>query len=295
MSGPGWATIWLGVFVTGDYSFGEDDGSSEEAGYDFDGYGITAGADYRVSENFIAGAAFGYTAADNDFDGNNGDLQQDTYSFSVYGSVFSGAFYVDGVIGYAFSDSDLDRRVAFRDVATGGARTINRIASSSTDGEELTLGVGAGYEFSQGGFSLSPYLRADYADTNLDGYRERGARGLDLAVGDQDFQSFETTLGADVSYAHSTGFGILLPSARLEWAHEYDNDSRRIGAQYVNDPNANRFFVRTDSPDRNYYTLSGGLSALMAGGMTAFAELETVLGREDYERHTIRVGGRLEF
>ncbi|MFZ5929846.1 MAG: hypothetical protein ACOY15_01380, partial [Pseudomonadota bacterium] len=75
---------------------------------------------------------------------------------------------------------------------------------------------------------------------------------------------------------------------------EFDNDSRQITAQYVNDPRNNRFFVRTDSPDRNYFVLGGGLSALMVGGITTFAEVETVLGKEDYNKYTLRIGGRLE-
>ena len=99
----------FGVFITGDYSFGEDDGRNEEAGYDLDGYGITAGADYKLSENMIAGAAFGYTNTNNDFDQNGGELDQDTYSFSLYASVYSGPAYLDGVVSYAISDTNIDR------------------------------------------------------------------------------------------------------------------------------------------------------------------------------------------
>ncbi len=280
----------LGVFVTGDYSFGDDDGSNEEAGYDLDGYGITAGADYKLSDNMIAGAAFGYTRTENDFDQNGGKLDQDTYSFSLYASVYSGPMYLDGVISYAFSDMDVDRRLSYG----GLVRPVNRVANGDTEGDEWSFSVGAGYEFSSGGWSLTPMARATYSDADIDGYSETGALGLNLAVADQSVKSFETALGADVSYAHSTNFGVVIPQLRLEWAHEFDNDSRQITAQYVNDPRNNRFFVRTDSPDRNYYVLGGGLSALMVGGLTTFAEVETILGKEDYNKYTFRVGGRLE-
>lgn len=280
----------LGLFVTGDYSFGGDDGSREEAGYDFNGYGITAGADYKLSENLIAGAAFGYTNTNNDYDNNGGELNQDSYSLSLYASVYSGPLYFDGVVSYAFSNIDTDRVIAYG----GAVRPVNRIARSGTDGDEFSISGGMGYEFSKGAWSFSPFARAAYSDTDIDSYKETGALGLNLAVGDQNIKSFETTLGGDVSYSHSTNFGVVIPTLRLEWAHEFDNDSRRIGAQYVNDPRNNRFFVRTDSPDRNFYILGGGLSAILAGGKTVFAEAESVIGKKDYERYVFRIGGRLE-
>ncbi|HEX4889096.1 MAG TPA: autotransporter outer membrane beta-barrel domain-containing protein, partial [Alphaproteobacteria bacterium] len=233
----------FGLFITGDYSFGEDDGSSEEAGYDHDGYGVTAGADYKFSENFIGGAALGYTSTSNDFDGNGGDLDQDTYSLSLYASVYSGPAYLDGVVSYAFSDTNIDRNIVYG----GLVRPVNRVAKGDTESDEWSFSIGAGYEFSSEGWSLTPMARATWSDADIDSYSETGASGLNLAVADQNVKSFETALGADLSYAHSTSFGVVIPNLRLEWAHEFDNDSRRISAQYVNDPRNNRFFVRTDS------------------------------------------------
>ena len=280
----------LGLFVTGEYSFGEDDGSREEAGYDFDGYGVTAGADYKLSENLIAGAAFGYTRINNDYDNNGGKLDQDTYSLSLYASIYSGPLYFDGIVSYALSKNDTDRVIGYG----GAVRPVNRIARSDTDGEEFSISAGMGYEFSRGAWSFGPFARASYSDTDLDSYSETGGFGLNLAVDDQNVTSFETSLGGDVSYSHSTNFGVVIPNLRLEWVHEFDNDSRQIGAQYVNDPRNNRFFVRTDSPDRNSYILGGGLSAILAGGKTLFAEVESAVGKEDYERYVFRIGGRLE-
>lgn len=276
----------IGVFATGEYGFGDDDGSSEEAAYDFDGYGLTAGADYRVSDNFIAGAALGYSRTDNDFDQDNGEMNQDTYSLSVYGSIFSGSLYVDGVLGYAFSNLDIDRKITYP--------TIVRTAAGETDGDDFSASASVGYDISRGAWSFNPVARVSFVDTNLDAYTETGALGLNLAVGDQNIQSLETTIGGDVSFTHSTNFGVVIPQLRLDWAHEFDNESRRIGARYINDPAAVPFFIRTDSPDRNYFNLGGGISALIAGGKTAFAEVESVLGREDYQKYTFRIGARFE-
>ena len=276
----------LGLFITGDYSFGEDDGSAEESGYEFDGFGLTGGLDYQVNDNFIAGVAVGYSQTDNDFDQDNGELNQDTYSLSAYGSVYSGSLYFDGVIGYAFSDLDIDRNIVYP--------TIVRNAAGETDGEEFSASGAVGYDISKGAWSFGPFARLSFVDTDLDAYSETGAAGLNLSVADQNIQSLESTIGSDVSYSHSTSFGVVIPQIRLEWAHEFDDDSRQISARYTNDPAAIPIFIRTDSPDRTYFNLGGGLSALFASGKTAFAEVETVLGREDYEKYTFKIGARFE-
>ena len=62
--------IWdkLGVFVTGAGLFGDKSSSGKVTGYDFYSIGLTAGADYRVRDDFVVGGAVGYSYYDVDFD-----------------------------------------------------------------------------------------------------------------------------------------------------------------------------------------------------------------------------------
>ena len=74
--------------------------------------------------------------------------------------------------------------------------------------------------------------------------------------------SFLTTvLGGRASYAISTGLGVLLPQVRIEWEHEFKNDSRLLTARFVNDPLLQPIPFTTDNPDRNYANLGVSLSA----------------------------------
>ncbi len=70
----------LGGFVNGSFGFGEFDGSDEEAGFDFDTYGITAGLDYLFSDKFFAGIALTYSTENDDFDFAAGEQDIDSYT-----------------------------------------------------------------------------------------------------------------------------------------------------------------------------------------------------------------------
>ncbi|MCB1889710.1 MAG: hypothetical protein KDH20_19035, partial [Rhodocyclaceae bacterium] len=66
-------------------------------------------------------------------------------------------------------------------------------------------------------------------------------------------------------------------------------------AQYANDPFNVSFTIPTDSPDRDYFTLSLGASAVMPHGFAAFINLDTALGLADTNSYAITLGGRMEF
>jgi outer membrane autotransporter protein len=119
---------------------------------------------------------------------------------------------------------------------------------------------------------------------------------LALKVRGQDVDSLTTALGGQVSYAISTALGVLLPQLRVEWEHEFLNDSRTIRATFVEDPtDAQREIqVRTDAPDRDYCNLGAGLSMTFRGGTSAFAYYETVLGLADVTIHNFTLGVRVE-
>ncbi len=290
----------LGAFINGDLGFGEVDATDREDGLEFDGGGITAGLDYRINDNAVIGAALGYTSLDADFDSSatvsGGEVDADGYTLAVFGSYFTGDFYVDGVIGYGSNDYDLTRRIV---VPTNSANPdnqgANRTATADTDSDQFALSISAGYMLNSGALSYGPYARLSYLDGEIDAYEEQGAAGLNLAVDKQDVESLVTAIGGQVAYASSQSFGVVQPYARLEWHHEFRNDTQLIRAQYVFDPRDNPLVVRTDSPDRNYFLLGLGASAIFQGGVQGFASYETTLGLDDVEDHRFTLGARFEF
>lgn len=278
----------LGLFVSGSWTFGDRDSSDEEIGFDFNAGNITFGADYRVSDNFVAGGALGYGRTENDFDNAAGELEQDSIMLSLYGTLYAGeSFYVDAIATYAFNDYDQERNIVYS--------TINRVADGETEGDEYSITVGGGYDFFLEAWNVGPYARAALRRSDIDGFTETGAQGLNLQYSDQEIRSLSTALGAQVSRAISTDFGVLSPQLRVEWEHEFDDGSREISVQYAADPNNNQFFVITDGADKNFFNVGASLAATLPGGITAFADYETVLGLENVSMHIFTVGARMEF
>lgn len=292
----------LGVFINGNIGTGDKDETEREDGFDFDIWAITVGADYRLTDNLVLGGAFTFNNLDTDFDTtptvSGGEVEADGWNLTFYGTHYGDNYYVDGLIGFGQSDYDLNRRILYQP-GMGAANPVpgprDRTAKADTDSDEFAVSIGGGYSFSGGGFTYGPFARLEYVTLDIDGYKETGAQGLNLQVEEQDIDSFQSVLGGEVSYALSTGFGVLVPQARLGWVHEFADDDRRIKATYINDPNQFQLVAQTDAPDRDYGTLLIGLSGVFQGGAQAFLAYETVLGLRDIEEHLFTIGGRIDF
>ena len=102
-------------------------------------------------------------------------------------------------------------------------------------------------------------------------------------------------LGARVSTVVSTTFGVLTPYAAAEWNHEFRDNSRNIVAVYTFDPFRTFFAIPTDGPDRDFYTLSLGVSAQFARGISGFVNVDSVQGLSRVTNTGVAVGLRAEF
>ena len=290
----------LGAFINGSYSTGDRDETVWTNKFDFDTYGLTGGVDYRFTDNLVLGAALAYHDVDADFDNkptvSGGSVDADGWGGFLYGTWYSDRFYIDGLAGYAKSDYDTKRRIFIPD-NNDPTQNINEIAKGSPDSDDYTLGAGAGYSLGKGPLSYGPYGRVTYYKVDIDDYREHGAEasGLNLAVDGQDWKSLTSVLGAQLSYAFSQSFGVLVPQGQVGWVHEFENDSQRFSAVYVDDPNQNQLLAETNDPDRDYFELGLGVSAVFKRGTQAFFYYDTVLGFDDVTDHIFTVGGRMEF
>ncbi len=293
----------LGIFINGRFNFGDKDTTDREAGFDFDTKGVTAGIDYRFNDNFILGAAFGYANTDVDLDASGGNLDSDVFSGSIYGTYYMAKrFYIDGIGSIGWNGFDLNRNVRYSiQTNDGSGRTnVDQTMKAEPDGSQYSFSVGTGYESNYHAFAFGPYVRVNYTNANIDGYREIASNpsapgvGLRLEVEDQDVKSLITVLGGQASYAISTQWAVLLPQVRFEWNHEFEDNSRLITARFVEDAGAVPINTPTDDPDRDFFNLGLGVSSVFAHGISAFINYETSLALKHVTSHNITGGVRLE-
>ena len=278
----------LGVFVNGAIELGDRDATSRRDGLDYSSVALTLGADYRVTDTLVLGAAFGYTDSDGDFD-RGGGIEVESYSAQVFGLFYPlENLSVDVLAGTAWLDYDMRRRVAVPGVLTTTAR-------SDTDARQYFVGAGVMYDVPFEGATISPFARLDFQRLEIDGFRERGPSTVNLRVGDQNVNSLTSALGVQASYAISTRIGILQPQLRAQWVHQFEDDARDVNAFFVEDAAGTRFDVRTESPDRNWLDLGASLSLTTIGGLTGFIDYDGTFANDDLDRHRFTAGLRYQF
>ena len=285
----------LGGFLNLNANKGSKSTTAREDGFDFDNQGITGGLDYRLGDSFVVGAALSQSKSDATIVASLGNADSKSKAASLYTSWYTGSLYFDGHLSFSRNDYDTRRNI----VVSSQSPTItgfNTTAIGTTQGKQMTAVFGAGYDINRGSLLITPYGRFGYLKLKIDGYSEvEPNHGLALDVGRQELTSMQSAVGVKLAYTASTGFGVVVPFVSSEWSHEFDNDSRSLTAKYTHDPFNNFFAIPTDTPDRDFYTLSAGVSALFRNGLSMFATVSVVQGLKDVRNRSVALGLRKEF
>lgn len=284
----------LSLFGSVDYQKFDKDTTRFETGFERDTVGGTIGVDYLFRNGLVLGTAVSYAHEFGDYRGIGGGFDHDAYGILAYGSVvpFAGLF-IDAVAGYTRRDYSFDRRIGIVIPAT--ALTVAGPTSGETDGNEFRVGVNTGYDFLLGRFTVGPRAGVRYRETTIDGFRESGQTGLELSYDDRNIQSLITTVGVYGSVALSTGFGVIVPQATVEYVHEFLDDQRSVGFSLVQDPTGTRFLFQTDRPDRDYFNLGVGVAMVLPNGLQPFVNFRELIGYNDRSSHTVNLGLRVPF
>ena len=143
------AGTW-GIFTDFVSSFGSLDSTANVTGYNFTIFGFTTGADYRFRDDLVIGLGTGYYNTSASYKNSGGDAGINSIPFYAYGAYTPGSFYAMGYLGYTLNLYSLDRNIVF-----GG---INRVATSSVNGNQLNASLETGYDFKVAQFTLTPAL-----------------------------------------------------------------------------------------------------------------------------------------
>jgi uncharacterized protein with beta-barrel porin domain len=283
----------LSFFMNGDFNYGNRSATEQMAGFGFDSQGATAGADYRFSENFVAGLAGRYVGSSlNVSTGGGGAARTDTYGLSSYASYYVDDFHLDAAFSYQWSNYTMNRVTEYG----SGQHSVDTRSFNSTSGTQYAIAVGGGYDFHAGGLALKPEANMQYLRADTDAFDEFGSASADdMHVDAQSLTSLITTVGGRVNYTFSTDFGVLIPELRLTWNHEFENDARTVTGFYRFDIFKTTFGLRTDNPDRDYGTVSASLSGQFAHGISAFVNYGAAFGLSYSQAQSVTAGLRMEY
>lgn len=283
-----------GLWVRGNFSFGEKDANGTSPAFDADQWAFVGGLDYRLSDKAVLGAALSYGSSSVDFAADDGALDTDSFSASLYGSAYAAKnFYFDGIVNLSNSSYDASRNITYVD----GIGLVTADAQGDTDGMTWSGGLSMGYDFLAGGLTISPNLGFFYIDTTIDGFTESGAGGLNLIYDEQKFQSMTGNAGLRLTYAWNVSWGVLLPHLRVDYVREFEDDVDVFGVRFANDPNAAStppVLVATDNPDTSYWRLAAGFSAQFKGGVSGYIEYQRLESFEFISFQDVSIGLRFQ-
>ena len=275
--------IPLAFWAGGTVQFGSADlnGASNH----FSTGGLTFGADGRISNSLIVGAAIGYgtdrTAIGTD--GTNSDSH--TFDAMFYASYqpFDG-WFLDAVAGYGTLGFTNQRFDTFDGTTVAGNRS----------GTNWFGSVAVSTDLKSGPVKISPYIRADLMAASLQAYAEQGPSSLALTYGGVSFNSVSAVLGLRGTYDIPTSWGILSPMARLEYRRELDGGFNQ--SMFYSDLGPGQSYVLSQlDATRNLITGAVGLRARAGTNMSGELEYGATAGDNSTLIQSLRATLRVSF
>ncbi len=246
--------------------------------YDGVGPSLTVGVDWS-SGNFVYGVFAGYGRQSLDFGQRKGSFDQTDLTVGGFAGWYGeGGGWVNAQLSWSQVDFDVDREVVL------GAAV--RRHSGSADGENLTGGISAGWEFGEGALRHGPVLGVLAQRIDVDGYAEdQPALSTSLAYPDQSFDSLIGSVGWQASYSASEHFK---PYARLTVDREFEDAPAEAFAQLQSMPGTAPFAVPGVAFDQDYSTLTFGARTQLFG-LDANVGTSLTIGQKDANHASVFV------
>lgn len=245
-----------GFWIEGMGGQGDIDGDRNAGGVDYDFYGIAGGVDWGVAQNWVAGAAFGYTRTDADMD--NGGLNVDSYMGALYGTWQPSAFYLNGNLTFGLHSTDASRQV--------NVGTFSERADADYDSVSVQAAVEAGQtlQTTAAGFDVTPFVGLEAFTDSRESFTESGAGVANLDVDRERMESLQSSVGVRFENIWTTDGGkTLMPMLELAWVHEYLDETATLNAGFAAAPSS-RFSVEGSELDRNRARVGAGIGAKLS-------------------------------
>lgn len=283
-----------GAFINGNLDSSSKEATEREPAYDGDTTGITAGADYRINSQWVAGVAIGQTDSTTDFASGVGTIESDGKSLMVYGAFSTGGWSVDLVLGKTNTTNSTERQIDYFEDSS----RLNRVQSNpggDNDSSDESAYLAADYQFQTGGFSYGPYLALESIKSDIDAYSESQGQGWAIGYAEQSNRLTRYEGGGKANWVWSQTWGVLSVGGMLGLNHYKESELDPVVARLLFDELQTRTFeLKPDQIDQDYQTLGLNCSAVFPGGVSAFASYEEYFGYDDMDINTITMGVRAE-
>lgn len=227
------------------------DGQGSSASGDGSGYNLNVGGSYRLDDSWRVGVAAGLYRQTLEAGASDSDYKLNSYMGSAFAQYQHNHWWADAALTGGRLDFDSLKRKFALGVSEGSEK-------GDTDGWLWALSGRVGYDIAGIGsdWHLSPFISADYARIEVDGYSEKGSRSTALTFADQQRDSKRLGVGLQGSYRVTPQTQVF---GEVAHEHEFENDTQKVNIS-LNSVQGIGFELDGYTPRSNSDRLSLGVS-----------------------------------
>jgi autotransporter-associated beta strand protein len=245
----GWH-LWATPFM----QWTDQSGRGSLKGYKEKFTGVTVAADCLFEQHWGMTGGFSYANGDIGIvDGrSSGDFVTYAGSLAAQGSV--AGFFADALFGYLYNRAHVTREMSFKVSTPFLSASAKRKAWHNQYANEIVTHLGLGYDIkiksSDAHFvNIYPFANGDYIYIKQDGYKEKGAHGLDLRVYGKEYDLLRPEGGLGLSYQGCINGANLTLDIAGSYVYEFRFLGKRTKARFE-DGNGCRFTVKGLRPNQ---------------------------------------------
>jgi fibronectin-binding autotransporter adhesin len=245
--------LWGDVF--GDWTL--QNGKHGLLGYYSKGEGMLLGADYSFTSQFVLGATGAYSHSDVYTGKSRAKGHINGYYGALYGLLHGHRLFLDLAMICGFDRFNASRQIKFSSSFLGSS--IDRRAYTEHNGWNLDGHADAGYIIDQWEVvEIRPFVSFDYLFLHEDGFKERGAKSINLQVRHSDSTMLRSEAGINLSRCFRVTEGVWVPEVRFSVIRENRFHGKHYRSNFVCQPGS--FVVKGLYPDRTLYSPGAGLT-----------------------------------
>ncbi|RAI62205.1 autotransporter domain-containing esterase [Pseudomonas fluorescens] len=282
---------WQGVgqwraIVAGGGQHQDFDGQDSAVSADGNGANLNIGGSYRLDDAWRVGLAAGFYNQKLEAGSNDSDYKLNTYLGTVFAQYQQNRVWADAALTAGHLDYDSLKRKFQLGVNERGEK-------GDTSGYVEAFSARLGYDIAQQASSpwhLSPFVSADFAKVQVDGYSEDGNDSTALTFADQDSISRRIGAGLQGKYQFSPQTQVF---GEVAVEREYNDDTQNVGINLNSLPN-NQFTLQGYTPQSHLSRLNLGVSHNLTRDLALRASYN-IRKDDDFTQQGINVGVALDF
>jgi subtilase-type serine protease len=175
---------------------------------------------------------------------------------------------------------------------TTSRNALGGTATGSTQGQQVSGQLSAGYDLKAGDVNIGPYVSGQYTSVSFNSFTETGSMAP-LSFGAQSEGYLTSDLGATANRKWDLGGGVALsPMVSAAWEHVYQGNLDSLSANFGSGSN---FTVNGPAMGTDAAVLGAGVKAILAKGFSAYAQYQGKLALTNYTEQNLSGGVNIGF